>query len=580
MNIEKEFFNSPVSTVQRQYESLRAFYYEGKPAKEVAEQFGYTVSSFYSLTRDFRKGIQEKNMVDKFFVSHAPGRKPKRQKSEIDNEIIAMRKKYLPVDEIKTMLDAKEITVCESYIYSVIKREGFERLPRRDKKAKRSTDSQLKITAPKSELLDDTEVDFNTSAAGVLCFLPYIRKFGIDTIINKSAYPGTKTIPTLNSILCFIALKLSNFARYTKDDLWCMDRGLGLFAGLNVLPKAAWYSSYSHTVTREMNLGFLKSMTGIWKENSLLSDTANLDFTTIPYWGEDSHLENNWSGKRNKAMSSILAVLAHDPESGIITYGDTGVRHSNESNVILEFLDFYKECGSSNLKYLVFDSKFTAYENLGKLDDDGIKFITIRRRGKNIVKELEAIPASEWKRVRVMAGDGRKRSIKVVDKTVFLKGCKKDMRQIAITGHGKIKPALILTNDFSLNREVVVRKYARRWLIEKTISDNIYFFHLNKVSSSMVIKVDFDLAMSVLAYNLYRLLAMELEGYSKNSPSTIYDKFIRNSGTVEIGLDNIEIKLKKKRNLPLLLTVMKQRKRENFPWLSDRTILFGGATHT
>jgi transposase len=580
MNIEKHFFNSPESAVHRQYEALRAFYYEEKPAKEVAERFGYTVSSFYSLTRDFKKAIRKNDVAHRFFTSYAPGRKPKEKKAEIDNEIIMLRKKYLPVNEIKTMLDAKQIPVCESYIYSVIKKEGFERLPRRDRKAKRSTDSQLKITAPKSELLNDTEVDFNTSAAGVLCFLPYIKRIGIDTIINKSAYPGTKTIPTLNSILCFIALKLSDFARYTKDDLWCMDRGLGLFAGLNVLPKAAWYSSYSHTVTREMNLDFLKSMTGIWKENNLLSDTANLDFTTIPYWGEDSHLENNWSGKRNKAMSSILAVLAHDPESGIITYGDTGVRHSNESNVILEFLDFYKECGSSNLKYLVFDSKFTAYENLGKLDDDGIKFITIRRRGKNIVKELEAIPASEWKRVRVMTGDGRKRSIKVVDKTVFLKGCRKDMRQIAITGHGKIKPALILTNDFSLSREVVVRKYARRWLIEKTISDNIYFFHLNKVSSSMVIKVDFDLAMSVLAYNLYRLLAMDLEGYGKNSPGTIYDKFVRNSGTVEIDLDTINVKLKKKRNLPLLLTTMKQQKRELFPWLSDRTINFNGATHT
>jgi hypothetical protein len=41
----------------------------------------------------------------------------------------------------------------------------------------------------------------------------------------------------------------------------------------------------------------------------LVSYTANLDFTAIPYWGDDDALENNWSGKRNKALASILALL-------------------------------------------------------------------------------------------------------------------------------------------------------------------------------------------------------------------------------------------------------------------------------
>ena len=172
-----------------------------------------------------------------------------------------------------------------------------------------------------------------------------------------------------------------------------MDRGLGLFAGFNVLPKAAWFTSYSHRVTRNMNLEFLKEMNKLWKTKDILSDTANLDFTAIPYWGDNSHLENNWSGKRHQALPSILAALSHDPESGIITYGDTNIRHANESDTVLEFLDFYKSGGSSsNLKYLVFDSKFTKYENLKRLNSNGIKFITIRRRGKKIVDELEIFP--------------------------------------------------------------------------------------------------------------------------------------------------------------------------------------------
>ena len=69
----------------------------------------------------------------------------------------------------------------------------------------------------------------------------------------------------------------------------------------------------------------MKNLSKLWHEEGLLSDTVGMDFTTIPFWGEDdAHLENNWSGTRRKAIPSILAALAHDPQSGIITYGDTG----------------------------------------------------------------------------------------------------------------------------------------------------------------------------------------------------------------------------------------------------------------
>lgn len=223
---------------------------------------------------------------------------------------------------------------------------------------------------------------FKSASAGVLCLLPYIKKYGLSQIIQASGFPETTQINKLSSILAFIALKASNVRHYTADDVWCMDRGLGLFAGLNVLPKAAWFSSYSNRVTREMNLTFLKSLHGNWQSLGLLGDTSNLDFTTIPYWGDNEHLEINWSGKRSKALAGMLVVLAQDPDSGIIDYGDTNVMHKDENAVVLEFIDFYgkDKTAKRDLKYLAFDSKFTNYENLSKLDDDGIMFVTIRRR--------------------------------------------------------------------------------------------------------------------------------------------------------------------------------------------------------
>ena len=566
------YFDSPRNPHHRQYEAMRAFLYEKKAADQVVQKYGYTKLTVYSMARNFKKLLTANKLDEYFFTQPQLGRPEKLSATHVKDKIIELRKHYLSVEEIKENLDAKGENVSETFIYYTIKTAGFARLPKRTKLVKMDIQSSIKIEAPIAELLNEANESFNSSSVGVLCFLPLIKAYGIDSLIINSEYPETATIPRINSILCFIALKLSNIKRYTKDDLWCMDRGLGLFAGLNVLPKATWFSSYSHRVTREMNLNFLRSLCKLWQKHGLLSETTNLDFTTVPYWGDDSHVENNWSGTRHKALASILAVITQDPDSGIITYGDADVKQASEHDVVIEFLDFYKTSSNdnNNPKYLVFDSKFTTYQNLRKLDDHDIKFITIRRRGEKIVTGLENLPQSAWKLIRVMAGNGKKRLLKVNEQKIFLRDYGKEIRQIAITGNGKIKPALIITNDLELPQANIVRKYAHRWLVEKTIAEQTYFFHFNQVSSSMVIKVDFDLTMTILAYNLYRLLAAELPRYSHQTAEKLYEKFISNSGKITINKNRIDIFLKKKRHLPAILSAMNRLTPCSIDWLEKK----------
>jgi rRNA-processing protein FCF1 len=291
-------------------------------------------------------------------------------------------------------------------------------------------------------------------------------------------------------------------------------------------------------------------------------------------------LENNWSGKRNKALASILAVVAQDPDTGILDYSDANTRHHTQPDVVLEFLDFYRAGKPKDdaLKYLIFDSKFTPYKNLNELNQRDIKFITIRRRGKTIVDHLDTLENSHWKKIRVMGADGKGRQLKTYEEEITIKDYDRPIRQLAITGHGRIKPALIITNDKEICREALVQKYCRRWLVEKAISEQIEFFHLNRVSSSMVIKVDFDLTMTVLAHNLYRLLALNLDGYSHNTSKSLYEKFLRNGGHIKIDSDCIWVNMKKKRNLPALLSEMESYKNLVIPWMGGKKIQFLGAS--
>ena len=578
-----EYFDTIANPLHKQFLALRMYFADGATAEQVALKYGYKLSTVYSLIRDF-KGRLSVGDGDPFFKESRRGRPKIDQGGEIKASIVAYRKKYLSVPEIKALLDAQSIRVSEKFIYSVLIDEGFARLPRRENAVRNDigvADAPQLIAAEKSETIGPGPDVFSTQIAGILLFLPIIRNYGIDDIIEKSGYPETSVISRLSSILSFLALKLSNVERYSMDDAWCMDRGAGLFAGLNVLPKAAWFSSYSCGVTRDMNLSFLRSMQALWDKNALLTDTVNLDLTTIPYWGDDDPFENNWSGKRTKALASIQAILAQDPDSGILCYSDTTIRHRNEYDVILEFLDFYQQDSkmSSDLKYLVFDSRFTTYQNLDNINRQGFKFVTIQRKSKNLEKKIAAVPKLRWKTIRVMRANGKGRNLTVCEDSTTLRDYDGQVRQVFIAQTGKTKPAIIITNDTDISTEDLVRKYSRRWLVEKEISEQIHFFHLNRNSSGIVVKVDFDLVMTLLAHNLYRLFAMNIDGYSHCEAKTIFNKFILNAGEATITDTEILVKLKKKRTLPLILQQLADSNANSllYPWLYDKCLRFSSA---
>ena len=338
----------------------------------------------------------------------------------------------------------------------------------------------------------------------MLCLLPWIRRYGLDTAIAEAGYPGTRTLPALQSVLAFVALKLSYARRYSADDLWCMDRGFGLFAGLNVLPKTASLSSYSDCTTRAMNQRLLGSLAAIWTATGLAGDSANLDFTTLPHWGDDATLQKHWSGTHGCSLVSISAALAQDPDSGLLLQADaSSIRNETSAGTALEFLDFFRRHGPP-IRYLVFDSRFTTYASLARLDKEGILFVTVRRRGKRLVANAHALDKSSLRSIRVPAASGT-RLVPAHDETVALRDFGGELRQITILRGERRRPSLLLTNDFDSSLAAILRRYARRWLVEQSIAEQLAFFHLNRLSSSMIIKVDFDLAMTVLAYNLLRL---------------------------------------------------------------------------
>jgi len=125
-----DYFNKKANPLHKQFLALRMFYVEGASAEQVASKYGYTLSTVYSLIRDFKHRLNN-GECDPYFIEPKRGRPRLDQSGKLKRLIISYRKKYLSVPEIKSLLDAQNFHVSEKFVYSVLVDDGFARLPRR-----------------------------------------------------------------------------------------------------------------------------------------------------------------------------------------------------------------------------------------------------------------------------------------------------------------------------------------------------------------------------------------------------------------------------------------------------------------
>ena len=199
-----QYFALPDEPLHRQYIALRSFLYDGNTADDVAAKYGYTVSTVYTLARDFKAKLQicSEHGKDPFFQTLKPGRNKLDRDDELVNLILSLRKKQLSITDIKILLDGKGYNVSEGFIYNICDENGFARLPKRSKwqqqELMRSSGYVDVLQAPVSNMHTFSENEqFSSKGVGVLCFLPFIKAYGIDKAIEASTYPQTGQIGKL-----------------------------------------------------------------------------------------------------------------------------------------------------------------------------------------------------------------------------------------------------------------------------------------------------------------------------------------------------------------------------------------------
>ena len=356
-----------------------------------------------------------------------------------------------------------------------------------------------------------------------------------------------------------------------------MEPGFGIFAGLNVLPKVTYMNTYSCRCSEEKLMDFqeqiLKSLTESYPE-MYSSNYINLDFHSIPHYGDgnDKGMENVWCGAKHQTIKGANTVLAQDASSNLIMYTRADILRSEEADEEKKFVKHWRIIKGEVSETLVFDCKFTTYNVLEELAEDGIKFITLRKRHASLLKKTDEIDKKEWKRLYIPIPKRKRKHVSVHESKIKLKGCDKEFRQIIVKDHGRAQPTFIILNDFDLPLKEVLIVYAKRWRIENKIAEAVAFFNLNALSSPLMIRIHFDMLWTFIADSLYHIFAQDLRRFEDFLSPSIFKKFIDMPGKVIYDGKNFQIKIRKRSHTPILMGIKEISKPFPVPWLNNKTV--------
>jgi len=561
----ERFFAVPSTTRQRQYEALRAYFLEHLPSAEVARRFGYSVGAFRQLCHSFR----HRDLPD-FFTATRPGPREQPKKSQAHDQIIALRKRNYSVYEISEALKEQGTPLSPTAVREVLSAEGFAPLPRRlDSERQPGVGPSVEAVADVGQFSLSPR-EFTTRTGGLFLFIADLVQLGSDIWGQDAKLPSSRMVPSAHALRAALALKLWSIERKSHVMALVADEGLALFCGLNAMPKKSFLSEYSSRITPAK----VQRLLALWHERVtgtvFTGESLNLDFHSVPYFGGDPQVESHYLSKRSRRQPSILVFLAQDPDSQAFCYSNADIRKGEEADEIFRFVRFWKREHGKAPPHLVFDSKLTTYAGLDRLDDEGITFITLRRRSPKLLSEVANLPASAWRTVELDVPHRKYRHPRFFEQKA--RPLQRAYRQFFITDLGHDEATILLTNDSHATAKALITRYARRMLIENALADAVSFFHIDALSSSVGMKVDFDMALLVLASGLYRLMARRMRGYQDAQARQIFRDLIDMPADVVITENEITVRFHRRAHLPIVLSSDLFDKPVKVPWWGDRSL--------
>ena len=566
-----EYFTQPVPSAQRRYEAMRVYFVDDMPAAQVADRFGYSTASVHQMATLLRGGRME------FFAAAKPGPKGPRKAGQVHDRVLALRADGHSVTEIAAALHAEGTPVSAQTVWTILDAEGIGRLVR-DDTGRRGTPARLDPV--KATTLSPSSWPAGTHLpcdhAGLFLLLPAIVSLGLPDLIHAAAYPGTRALSAWQSIGTLLLAKCARRARTHHIDALTDDTALALALNLTALPKANHLRTYAYRVRRDSNRTLLSGLVNALRRQGLATGEAgfNCDFHAIRHHGEVVPLEKHYVPKRSQRTRAVLTFFAQDHASTEMVYANADITKAEQAREIIAFADYWQQATGSDPGLLVFDSQLTNYTVLNELTQRSLRWLTLRKRGPKVLSELAALPASAWTTHRIDRA-GHYRHPQIHEQVLAIKGIDNRVRQIAVRNIGRDEPTLIITNALTTPAKDLFARYAERMTIENELDAYISGFHLDALTSGLPLNVDLDTTLTVVAGNLYRILARTLPRYETATPDKIWRHFLDATGTLNVTNDAITVNLNLRTYHPVLIDAGFADLDLPIPWLNNRHLRFG-----
>lgn len=564
-----DYFTEPSAPAQRRYEALRAYFLEELPASEIAARFGYSPAVVHQMASELRAGKAE------FFLDSKPGPKGARKSERIRDRVLELRARDRSVTEIAQALTGEGRPVSAQTVWSILQAEGLERLERRPAAERGAPPARLAPVRARAIPFWPAGEAIACDHAGLLLLVPAIVELGLHDLVGACGYPSTKVLSAWHSLGTLLLAKCARKARVSHTDALADDEGLGLLLGLTALPKATHLTSYSYRVRRSSNEQLLAGLCRRLRELGLATgeEGFNLDFHAIRHHGQDTPLEKHYVPRRSQRTRAVLTFFAQDHASTEMVYANADLTKAEQAREIVAFADYWQNLAGEDPGLLVFDSKLTTYKVLSELSERGIRWLTLRERGPKLIAELAKRPDTEWKTIRIERS-GRYRAPQIHDQLIQIKGIDGKVRQLAVRNIGREQPTLLITNDLERTSKQLFARYAERMGIENELDAYIAGFHLDALSSGLPLNIDLDTTLTVIAGNLYRLLARRLPRYEHATPDRIWRHFLDSTGTLHVSDDALTVDLRVRTYHPVLIDAGLADQTTAIPWLDGRTLRF------
>jgi len=102
------------------------------------------------------------------------------------------------------------------------------------------------------------------------------------------------------------------------------------------------------------------------------------------------------------------------------------------------------------------------------------------------------------------------------------------------------------------HRKCMLTRYAQRMLIKNAISDTVRFFRMDALYLAVGVKADFDMALRVIASDLYRRFAQRMRGYAGSQARHVFRDLVDIPADVQVSENKVAIRFRCCAHLPIV----------------------------